>query len=119
MSHQDWNTITIKNPEKIKQTLPKNIVEKKGDTSLQNHLNKIDNETDNFAIKTIPIELSKEITLARTSKKMKQKDIAVKLNIQQNVYTELENGKAIYNIQTKQLINKIEKLLGIHFQNRC
>jgi len=118
MSHQDWNTITIKNPEKIKQTLPKNIIEKKVNTSLQNHLNKIDNETDNFSIKTIPKELSKEIMLARNSKKMTQKDISVKLNIQQNIYTELENGKAIYNIQTKQLVNKIEKLLGVHFLNR-
>lgn len=118
MSHQDWNTITIKNPEKLKQSLPKEIIERKGDTSLQSHLNKIDNETEKFVIKTIPIELSKEIMLARTSKKMKQKDIAVKLNIQQNIYTELENGKANYNMQTKQLVHKIEKLLGIHFQNR-
>jgi len=118
MSHQDWNTITIKNPEKINKNLPKNIVEKKGDMSLQSHLNKIENDTDNFSIKNIPLELSKEIMSARTSKKMTQKDIAIKLNVQQNIYTELENGKAVYNIQTKQLINKIEKLLCIHFQNR-
>lgn len=44
--------------------------------------------------------------------------MAVKLNISQNIYNELENGKAIYSNQTKQLINNIEKIFNIKFNNK-
>jgi ribosome-binding protein aMBF1 (putative translation factor) len=118
MSHQDWNIISISNSQKQKQNLPKDIIERKGDTSLQNELKKVENETENFSIKIIPNQLSKDIMNARCKLKLSQKDMAIKLNIQQNVYTELENGKAIYNTQTKQLISKIEKIVGIRFENK-
>ena len=97
----------------------KEIIERKGDSSIQHQLKKIENETENFEIKKIPIELSKEITLIRNIQKISQKDIAIKLNIQQNIYNELENGKAIYNSQTKELINKIERLFKTKFLHLC
>lgn len=115
-SHQDWKSISISNP--LKQKIVKTITEKKGDTSIQDSLCKIDNETENFSIKKIPMELSKEIMKSRVSSKITQKDISIKLNIQQNVYVELENGKAIYNAQTKQLITKLQNILKIKFLNR-
>jgi ribosome-binding protein aMBF1 (putative translation factor) len=116
MQFQDLVSVTISNPNK--QKIIKTIVEKKGDTSISNGLNKIENETENFSIEKIPMILSKEIILARTLKKITQKEIAIKLNIQFNVYQELENGKAIYNSQTKKLINKMENLLNVKFQNK-
>jgi len=115
-AHQDWSTITLTNPDKQKKI--KVIVEKKGDTSIKDSLVKIDNETENFAIQKIPQLLSKEIMQARVSSKITQKDLAVKLNIQQNVYSELENGKAIYDAKTKQLITKLQNVLKIKFLNR-
>lgn len=113
---QDWTPVTLSNPAKQQKT--KVITQKRGDTSVQDGLRKIDNETENFAIQKIPSALSKEITQSRISSKLTQKDIAVKLNIQQNVYTELENGKAIYNAQTKQLITKLQNILHVKYQNR-
>ena len=113
---QDWTPVTLSNPAKQQKT--KVITEKRGDTSVQDGLRKIDNETENFSIQKIPSALSKEITQSRISSKLTQKDIAVKLNIQQNVYTELENGKAIYNASTKQLITKLQNILHVKFQNR-
>ena len=50
--------------------------------------------------------------------KLTQKDISIKLNIAQNIYNELENGKGIYSNQTKQLINKIERIFNIKFINK-
>ena len=106
MNHQDWNNIIINNPAKLIQSLPKEIVERKGNMSLQNHLNKIENETEKFTIKTIPNELSKEIMQARTSKKMTQKDIAIKLNIQQNaLMTSIQINKNIIAKLSSLIIN--------------
>lgn len=112
MSHQDFKEITIGNGGKTKLPPPKKIVPK-------NHIDqraiKIENETENFAVKTVPRELVKEITQARTSKKFTQKDMAMKLNVQPNVYNNIENGKAIYDPSTKKIINNIEKQLGVKF----
>lgn len=115
-AHQDWSSVTLTNPDKQKKI--KVIVEKKGDTSIKDSLVKIDNETENFAIQKIPQSLSKEIMQSRVASKITQKDLAVKLNIQQNVYSELENGKAIYDSKTKQLITKLQTVLKIKFFNR-
>jgi putative transcription factor len=115
MSHQDWNTISIINPEKQKQKLVKDIIQKKGDTSNNDFLKKIENDTETLSHVRIPSLLIKEIVAARVAKKLSQKDLANKLNMQLNVYTELESGKAIYSSATKQDIQKIERTLGIQF----
>ena len=116
MSHQDWENISIGNPSK--KNVLKKIVSKTGDTSIKDALSKLDNDNDNFSHQKIPNLLVKEIISARTLKKYTQKDISIKLNLPLNIYTEIENGKAIYNGTTKQNINKIEKLLGVKFTNR-
>jgi ribosome-binding protein aMBF1 (putative translation factor) len=116
MFHQDWTTIQLKNPDK--QKFQKEIVQKKGDTSVQDQLKKIENDNENFSIKLIPKTLSNEIITIRNRLKLTQKDVSNKLNIQLNIYTELENGKALYNNQTKQNIQKLEKIFGIKFENK-
>ena len=52
---------------------------------------------------------------ARTTKKFTQKEMAMKLNVQPNVYNNIENGKSLYDPSTKKLIQNIEKQLGIKF----
>ena len=49
---------------------------------------------------------------------MTQKDISNRLNIQQSIYNDIENGKALYDNKTKQLIGKIENLIRIKFKNK-
>jgi len=118
MNHQDWTTISIINPKKQKQKLGKEIIEKKGDTSNKDFLQKIENDSESFSHNKIPSSLVKEIITARVAKKLSQKDLSNKLNVQLNIYNEIENGKAIYSISTKQLIQKIERILDVQFQNK-
>ena len=44
--------------------------------------------------------------------------MANRLNIQKDVINNIENGKANYDPQTKQVINKIQTFLGIKFKNK-
>ena len=44
--------------------------------------------------------------------------MAVKLNIQINIYNDIESGKAIYNQQTKDIIQKIQRLFSIKFEHK-
>ena len=115
MDHQDFNDITIGNSKLQNAKLPKKIIPK---NKVDQHATKIENENENFSIQKIPSALSKEITHARNAKKMTQKDVAVKLNIITSVYVELENGKAIYDGKTKQLLQKVARLFGIKFVNK-
>jgi len=117
MQHQDLTTVTIGNRNKKQQTLKK-IVEKKGDTSINDQLRNIENNPDITVIPKIPTQLSRELTNARNAKKMTQKDISNRLNIQQSVYNDIESGKAYYSNENKKLINKIERLIGVKFLNK-
>jgi len=112
MEHQDFQTITIGN--KSLKNVKKEIKPKNSGPDL--HAIKLENETENFSISKIPKDLTTEITNARNTKKFTQKDMANKLNIQLCVYANIENGKALYDGKTKELINKIQKQLGVRFQ---
>jgi putative transcription factor len=115
--HQDWTTVILTNKNNTK-TQSKKIILKQGDQSINNQLRKIENQQDNFVLPKINSELCKEITSARILLKLTQKDMAVKLNIQSNVYNDIENGTAIYNAQIKDIIRKIEKIANIKFLNK-
>ena len=113
---QDFENVTMTNLKYAsKPTGPKKIVAK-------NHTDqraiKIENETETFSVPTIPRALAQEITNARTSKKFTQKDMAQKLNILQSLYTSVENGKALYDPNTKKLIQRIERILGVKFTKK-
>jgi ribosome-binding protein aMBF1 (putative translation factor) len=41
--------------------------------------------------------------------------MAIKLNVQKNIYNDIETGKSLYNQQTKEIIQKIQKCLGVKF----
>ena len=110
MDHQDHRTLVIHGKSKLpeKKTIrPKNKVDL--------HAIKVENEQENFKIETIPQTLCKQISQARMNQKITQKEMAQKLGIQANIYTNLENGKAIYDGPTKQLVNKIQNLFKIKF----
>jgi len=116
MQHQDWTTISIHNP--AKKQVQKDIVEKNTNSEINIQNKKLENDTENFAHQKIPGELSKEITNLRNSIKLTQKDMATKLCVPLANYTDLENRKSIYNQQTKQLVQKIERLHKINFKHK-
>ena len=45
-------------------------------------------------------------------KKITQKDLAIRLNVTKDIINNIENGK------TKQIINKIQNIIGIKFNNK-
>lgn len=114
MDHQDFREIIIRG--KQKKIEGKKIVSRGNNVDL--HKIKIENEQDNFKILTIPIGLCKEIAQARNLKKLTQKELAQKLGIQSTIYNTLENGKATYDGKTKQLVNKIQNILGTKFSKK-
>ena len=114
MNHQDLNTIIIGKPKKVSRE--RNIIPRNNGPDL--HTFKIENENENFQIKKIPKTLAKEIMSSRNLKKITQKDLAIKLNVTKDIINNIENGKAIYDGKTKQLINKIQNIIGIKFKNK-
>ena len=113
LEHQDFKIITFsKNSKNLEKTiLPRN-------NHIDLHKIKIENETENFKIPKIPNKLVREIIDARNIKKLTQKEMAIKLNIQANIYNDIESGKAIYNQQTKEIIQKIQRLFSIKFEHK-
>ena len=116
MEHQDLRVINIGNKNLKKSLGQKNMIPKGNNLDL--HKLKIENEQENFTIKKIPKDLSIEIANARNSKKITQKDMALRLNIQKDIINNIENGKANYDPQIKQIVNKIQNFLGIKFKNK-
>ena len=108
MNHQDLNTIIIGKPKKISGE--RNIIPRNNGPDL--HSIKIENETENFHIKKVPKTLVQEIINARNLKKITQKDLAIRLNVTKDIINNIENGK------TKQIINKIQNIIGIKFYNK-
>lgn len=116
MDNQDTRNFIIKGKPKPLSSIVKNIVPKGNNADL--HKLKIENEQENFVIKKVPKALGKEIAEARNVKKFSQKDMAVKLNVLKNIYVDIESGKAIYDQKTKEIIQKIQKLLGTKFNHK-
>ena len=116
MDNQDTRNFIIKGKPKPLSSIVKNIVPKGHNADL--HKLKIENEQENFVIKKVPKALGKEIAEARNVKKFSQKDMAVKLNVLKNIYVDIESGKAIYDQKTKEIIQKIQKLLGTKFNHK-
>ena len=113
LDHQDFKIITL---TKNSKNVQKNIMTKNNNVDLNKI--KIENETENFKIQKIPNKLVREIIDVRNIKKITQKEMAVKLNIQINIYNDIESGKAIYNQQTKEIIQKIQRLFSIKFEHK-
>ncbi len=45
-------------------------------------------------------------------------EVSRMLEIKSTVYTDIENGKAIYNAETKKIVNKIENKFKVKFVNK-
>ena len=120
MEHQDWNIVTLSNPKVAKAKAPVVIQDKRSDEekAIARKFAKLENENDVAKVEYIPNLLAKEIQQVRCEKKVSQKDLAKKLCVQGTVITEIESGKAIYNQETKKVIQKIQKEWGVKFVNK-
>jgi putative transcription factor len=118
--HQDFTIVKLSGKNPISnQTNPNkyNIQNKVSDEEKNKNakLYNIENESENFKIETIPLSISQEIIKGRNAMKLTQKDLAQKLNVQQSIITNYENGKAIPD---NQMLQKISKVLNVKFNTK-
>ena len=105
MDHQDWKPVVFTKPSKKKK-----IVAKFHETESAAKNRKLDAATDTVKRETISREVSQKLMQGRIAKKLKQKDLAIRLNLPVKIIQEIETGKHLLN---KALYQKIARSLGI------
>ncbi|XP_020587864.1 multiprotein-bridging factor 1b-like [Phalaenopsis equestris] len=76
---------------------------------------KLDDETENLSHEKVSTELKKNLIQARVDKKLNQTQLAQLINEKPQVIQEYESGKAIPN---QQIINKLERVLGVKLRGK-
>lgn len=71
---------------------------------------KIKFETQDLKIKYVPSNVSQSIINGRNAKNLTRKQLAINLNFKEELISDIENGKAIYN---GNIITRIKKYLDI------
>ena len=106
LDHQDWNTIVIKKDTKTTNNNNKKI----SNESLKNISIEKKAESGDLSIKKISLELRQAIQKARCAKLLTQKQLSNNINLNVQIISDIESGKALYNARD---INKIIRYLKI------
>ena len=112
LNHQDWNTIVIKKDNKTNTTNNNN--KKISNESLKNISIEKKAELGDLSIKKISLELRQTIQKARCAKSLTQKQLSNNINLNVQIISDIESGKALYNAKD---INKIVRYLKIKMPN--
>ena len=116
ITDQDWEPFILRK-NKIKSKQDKQEAIRKGNSEVKekntgkgesDKMRKLDEETETFKVETVNKSISKAIMEARTKLKMKQKDLATKVNVQPQIIQQYENGKAKPDIA---VLRKLERVL--------
>lgn len=108
---QDWENVVFKKKSKETIAKEKSTRVKLSDEAMR--LNKIENSDGDEGHKKISATHRQLIQKARLAKKMSQKELAQKLNMDVGTIAQYENGKAIPN---RQILNKFSRELNISFK---
>jgi len=106
-SHQDWKTVVVHKTKAIKQMENK---PKKQNAPGTKEFRKLDGD-EIVKPKTVDKNIAKQLQQARCAKKLKQKEVAQRLNVPLSMIQNVENGKAKLN---KAFISKLKKFYGIN-----
>ena len=106
---QDWTTVTFnKRPNTVNAT---NVANKPNTSSLANvGIYKAASDDDTKRTKYVGKATSDTIKTARCEKKLTQKELAQKCNMDAAIISEIERGGGVYNAAH---INKIQTVLGV------
>ena len=117
MDHQDWKTVILRNPNnKPKPPPPVKVPVGKVNPNAGNLAGtgkKVIEDGDVHKVDKVGSTIGKQISQARVAKKMSQKDLATKMQLQLQVIQQYENGKAVRN---NSMLSKFEKALGTKFK---
>ena len=107
MEHQDWEPITIRNPNQNPQQVKKTIQAKHSGSTISK---KLDEHGDEFKNKTWNATIQKNVQQLHLGLKLDQKKFAQRLNIPVSEIQNIENKKGIYNGSLVHKINRIFKV---------
>ena len=113
MSHQDWTPVVFnkKSNDKDKDKNEKRTTSSSSSSSLSNvGVYKAANDDEMKKTKYVSKNTSQAIMSARSEKKMTQKELAQKCNMDVSIINEIERGTCVYNATH---VNKIQSVLGI------
>lgn len=111
MQHQDWKAVLLKNINIVPKIVPKNIVKKEDlPRSSINPSVKLDENDEVLKIKYVSKDISQLVINGRIAKKLTRKDLANKLNLKEDIITNIETGKAIHDGDQ---IARIKRILGL------
>ena len=105
---QDWETVTFKKGPNKKNNKD---APKLSDEEIR--LRKVENSEDPQKQNKMNLKHCQLIQQGRLQKKVTQKDLANKLNVDVNTLSQYENGKIVPN---RQILNKIARELNISFK---
>ena len=108
LDHQDWKTIIVHKPKTSDKV--KNASKKPSNTTLKNASIEKKAESDDLHHKQLTLKLRQDIMKGRSAKSITQKQLANSINLPQQVISDIESGKAIYNANH---INKIKRFLKL------
>ena len=105
--HQDWTPVLFKKSDSNNKSK-----EEKSTTSSLSSVGvyKASGDDDVKKTKYISKNTSQAITNARCEKKMTQKELAQKCNMEVSIINEIERGVCVYNATH---VNKIQTVLGV------
>lgn len=116
-SHQDWKTVVLRPKKEVEvKTVAKGaagVSTSTVSTATGKPAWKIEEQVDSDVgkpIKLVSKEDASAIVKGRVEKKLTQKELAQKLNMQQKEIADIEAGKAVEN---KQVLSKIKRALGL------
>lgn len=105
MSHQDWTHVVFKKKSNDGKDTGKPT------SSLSNvGVYKAASDDDVKKTKYVSKTTSQAVMSARTEKKMTQKELAQKCNMDVSIINEIERGTCVYNATN---VNKIQSVLGV------
>lgn len=81
----------------------------KVDYGKSNRLTKLDQETENFHVKKVPLSVARELSAKRVAKGWSQKELAQKCNFPVKEIQDIESAGAIYDGNK---VDKIKRILG-------
>ena len=102
MSHQDWNQVVWKKST-VKSVLPQRSAGSK-------QFKTLNEATDAVKITKIPREVAQKLQQGRLEKKLKQNELANRINMPVKTIQDIENGKHPVN---NALFQRIARILGV------
>lgn len=107
--HQDWTPVVFKKTDNNNKLKEEKLITAASSLSSVG-IYKASGDDDVKKTKYISKNTSQAITNARCEKKMTQKELAQKCNMEVSIINEIERGVCVYNATH---VNKIQTVLGV------